>query len=346
MAIINMELQAKEFVLFSLGSCSMWSGRAKLHEDDLGAAAGRLPPAAVASLGSKRLIPRDELKKLEGVKRSMQRELASRGIRMLGGYAVANSLVEEAVRELNLLVKKGQALTDNLMQRFDSIVEDWWAENPEWRHILQAGTPEKEYIRNRIRFEWDAHMIQLPENDELASKLRVSIGLMGPNLFKEIEKEASEFVAKSLKSDRNTASQRTLAPLRRMAKKIGSFAMLDHLAAPIGQICQAVLSSMPAAGKVSEENYLRLIRLAYMMSHIAELRGVAQEVHDGLSVDAAVERIFGSTSASSLDFGDGARAHVVDPSPDELNVALFDDEFGVATASPDGGSPVQSYVDY
>jgi hypothetical protein len=284
---INTNAPLKDVVIISLGAISLWSGRARLVADDLSSNPEDLPPAAIASLGSKRLFPSEKLKPLEKVKRAMWRTLITRGTRFLNGVAISNHDVPETVEELNGLVAEGNRLADELLKHFEATVHTWHEENPDWKHILAAGTPEKEYVRNRIKFGWDAFMVDFPENNVLADKLRTSVGQMGKSLFREIEKEASEFVVKSLKPARNTATQRTVTPLRRMVQKLYRLGMLDSLAVPVSEVCSAVLSTLPSKGRITDGDYLKLIRLANLLSNVSEMRFIGQRVLDGLPIDDA-----------------------------------------------------------
>ena len=295
---IKTDAPLKDVVIISLGAISLWSGRARLVADDLSGNPEDLPPAAIASLGSKRLFPREKLMPLEKVKRAMARALSTRGTRFLNGVAIAHADVEETVAELNGLVAEGNRLADELLKHFEDTVKAWHDENPDWKHILAAGTPEKEYVRNRINFGWDAYMVDFPGNDVLADRLRLSVGQMGKNLFREIEKEAGEFVVKSLKPARNTATQRTVTPLRRMVKKLARLGMLDNLATPVADVCNAVLSTLPSQGRVTDGDYLKLIRLASLLADVGAMRGLGQRVLEGLSVNEAASELMGISSLS------------------------------------------------
>ena len=325
---IKTDAPLKDVVIISLGAISLWSGRARLVADDLSSNPEDLPPAAIASLGSKRLFPREKLMPLEKIKRAMARALSTRGTRFLNGVAIAHADVEETVAELNGLVAEGNRLADELLKHFEETVKAWHDENPDWKHILAAGTPEKEYVRNRINFGWDAYMVDFPGNDVLADKLRLSVGQMGKNLFREIEKEASEFVVKSLKPSRNTATQRTVTPLRRMVKKLSRLGMLDNLAVPVAEVCNAVLSTLPSQGRVTDGDYLKLIHLASLLADVGAMRGLGQRVIDGLSVNEAASELMGTPILS------GSVAEVV---PNEAaasgTAAIFDG---------DGEPPVQA----
>lgn len=366
--MIDTNAPLKGVVIMTLGSTSLWSGRARLVVDDFGASAADLPPAAVASLGSKRLFPREKLKPLEAVKRRMKRALASRGTRFVSGYAIAKEDVGDVLAELDALKAEGNRLKDELLNHFEATVKKWHETNPEWKHILAAGTPEKEYVRNRIQFGWDAFMVDYPENEGLAEKLRTSVGQMGPNLYREIVAEAKEFFAKSLAVTRNVATQRTVTPLRRMAQKLYRLGMLDYLARPIGQVCLAVLDTLPSKGKVTDGDFLKLIRLANFLQHVDEMRAVGQRVVDGLSVEEAAREVMGvealsgvattsagessrpaaSLTASIFDDGDALPVHVVTPS---IAAAVDadpdgDDELAVVVPTPGRRPGAVAVIDF
>lgn len=288
-------------ILFSTSAIKLWSGRAKLTPEDLGNAADDMPPAAIASLGSKQLFPKDQLKALEKVKREMNRVLSAVGTRFLGGWAIAVEDADAVVRELNELVAKGNALADDMFVNFTKILNDWWAENPHWKHILAAGTPERSSVRSRIMFDWNAYMVSSPTNTVIAGKLAGSVSGMGANLFAEVVDEAKDFVKKSLKADRNAGTQKTIKPLQRLAAKLRRLGFLDHHAHPVADVCETILAGIPSVGKITDGDYLKLIRVAYLLADLDGMRTVARRVLDGeLATSLAIEIGGGAGSADTV----------------------------------------------
>ena len=79
----------RNVVVISLSDTSLWTGRAKMTAEDLGLSDEQVPPDAIASLGSKRVIDGDALKPLNKIRYLMRRACLEVGTRFLGGFAVA-----------------------------------------------------------------------------------------------------------------------------------------------------------------------------------------------------------------------------------------------------------------
>lgn len=286
-------------VLFSLGATSLWSGRAKLRVEDLGSIGIDLPPEHVASLGSKRLISKDTIVKLEKVKRRMHRECAAIGTKFLNGYAVPSARAEDLAKSLSALVAEGDRLRQDLLDNFDSAINEWHKENPQWAHILRAGTPEKESIHKRITFGWDAFMVAAPEQPSMAARLMGSVSSLGSSLYDEIAAEANDFVKKSLGLGRQAGSQRTAAPVRRMVDKLRGLKFLDHRIEPLTEVFERIMRVIPATGKVEGEAYVGLVRVAYVLADVAEMHRFGEEVGNGKKIDDVVAEILGAEPSAA-----------------------------------------------
>lgn len=282
-------------IVFSLGAISLWSGRGRLQPEDFGAASIDLPPAAVASLGSKRLISGDILVKLDKVKRKMHRLLASSGAKFLNGYAVAVDKAESMAKALDQLVAEGNALRQNLLDNFDVLLADWHRDNPEWAHILRAGTPEKEAVHKRINFGWDAFMVRTPANEQVAQSLLGAAASLGSTLYSEIAAEANDFVQKSLKPGREKGSQRTATPIRRMVDKLRGLQFLDHRIGPLTQVFDKIVENIPSAGSIEGHAYLCMLRCAYVLADVAEMQRLGERASDGEPLDVLVAEVMGTS---------------------------------------------------
>jgi len=295
-------------IVFSLGAISLWSGRGRLQPEDFGAASIDLPPAAVASLGSKRLISGDILVKLDKVKRKMHRLLASSGTKFLNGYAVAVDRAEGLAKALDVLVAEGNALRQNLLDNFDSLLADWHRENPEWAHILRAGTPEKEAVHKRINFGWDAFMVRTPANEKVARSMLGAAASLGSTLYGEISAEAKDFVSKSLKPGREKGSQRTATPVRRMVEKLRGLQFLDHRIGPLTKVFDKIVENIPATGVIEGHAYLCMLRCAYVLADVDEMQRLGERAGDGEPIDDLAAEIIGALPAAAAPAAQSAQS--------------------------------------
>lgn len=289
----------RNVIVFSLGETSLWTGRAKMKPEDLGLEEGQLPPEAVASLGSKRLISIDSLKPLTNVRYKMRRACMEVGTKFLGGYAVGAEEAEGLLKRLEGLVAEGEKRKASFLNNFDTKVKAWQAANPEWAHIMSAGTPERESIAKRINFGFHSVVVSAPDNAALARNLIGAVEMMGGNLIEEIVAEARQFVERSLISGRDQGSQKTVTPMRRLARKMQALKFIDPALGKMADVINAVLATLPSKGRVDGDAYLSLARVAHLLANRARFADTAQSLQEGqISVADVVATLVATPSGS------------------------------------------------
>ena len=285
----------KNVVVISLAETSIWTGRAKLSADDFGLNADELPPEAIASLGSKRLISPDAIKPLHTVRYKMRRACKEVGTPFLGGFAVSVKESERLVRKLNTIVQEGEQVKRDFIAQFDTKLKQWHEANPEWAHILRAGTPEKDRITNRINFGFEAYLVTTPDNELVAANLLKSVDRIGNNLVEDIVSEAEIFVKRSLSGGREAGTQRTVEPLRRLQNKIESLSFIDPCLVSLSSLLSRMLSTVPTEGRVTGDAFMRLARMGYLLSDGDRFMSLAKEMHTGVkTVEQAYLDLIGS----------------------------------------------------
>lgn len=286
----------KNVVVFSLADTSLWTGRAKMTAEDLGLTEDQVPPEAIASLGSKRLIDGDALKPGSKVRYLMRRACMEVGTRFLGGFAVATEEAEALVGKLDQLVLVGDAFKKTFLATLDNKLDAWHANNPKWRHIMSAGTPERESIGKRISFGYHAIMVQSPENATVAKSLFGAVDMMGSNLVDEIVSEARSFVERSLADGREQGSQKTVGPIRRLANKIHALRFIDPSLGAMAEVVNHVLKTIPEIGKVEAQSFFNLTRVANLLASRARFSETSLALHEGrLTVEDVVKTLTGGT---------------------------------------------------
>jgi len=287
----------KNTVVFSLGETRLWTGRAKLKPEDFGVEEDQLPPEALASLGSKKIISPARIKPLQQIRYKMRRACLEVGTRFLGGFAVALDESEALVRKLEKLVKEGESRKATFLATFDQGIREWHGQNPQWKHILSEGTPEKDKIGKRIGFGYHAFLVQQPSNDSVAQNLLGAVDMMGNNLIDEIVGEARLFVKTSLTSGREDASQKTVNPIRRLARKMVALSYIDPALGSMANAVHALLAKIPTTGKVDGEAFMGLTRTAYLLADPERFRATSKQLHEGsLKQDELLESLIGPSA--------------------------------------------------
>lgn len=280
-------------VVFSLGGTTLWSGRGRLRAEDLGLSEDDAPPEAIASLGSKKLFPPDKLKLLQKKKRLMHRDCAEIGMRFIGGYAVPESKAEELASRLDERVKEGQELADDILRNFDSTVAAWHRENPDWAHILRAGTPEKEAVAKKIRFDYEAYLVSKPKSSVVGARFSGAVSALGDTLYQEVAAEAAAFVKKSLLPGREGGTQKTAAPVRRMVDKLRGLEFLDARIKPLNDVLVRILSRVPSNGCVKDDAFLAIVGCASALADASIMQNIGQRAADGEDIDDLADELMG-----------------------------------------------------
>lgn len=285
----------ESMVVFSLGGTTLWSGRGRLRAEDLGLGEDDAPPEAIASLGSKKLFPPDKLKLLQKKKRLMHRDCGEVGMRFVGGYAVPEHKAEALATRLDARVKEGQDLADDILRNFDSTVAAWHRENPAWAHILRAGTPEKEAVAKKIRFDYEAYLVSKPKNSVVGARFSGAVSALGDSLYQEVAAEAAAFVKKSLLPGREAkgGTQKTAAPVRRMVDKLRGLEFLDPRIKPLNDVLMRILSRVPVSGCVKDDAFLAIVGCASALADASVMQDIGQRAADGENVDDLADELMG-----------------------------------------------------
>lgn len=291
----------RDVVVISLAETSLWTGRSKMTAEDLGLREDQVPPEAVASLGSKRVIDPTALKPLNKIRYLMRRACREVGMRFLGGFAVATEESEAAIVKLDLLVDQGEALKKTFLAQLDAKIAEWHKANPRWQHIMRAGTPERERIGNKIAFGYHAIMVYSPENPRVGKSLLGAVDMMGSSLVEEVVSEARDFVKRSLTDGREQGSQKTVEPIRRLTKKIHSLRFIDPSLGAMAEVLKRVLQTVPDTGQVKAEAFLNLTRVANLLANRERFSETSHALHEGrTTVDDVVAMLTSCTDQPDI----------------------------------------------
>jgi len=285
----------ESMVVFSLGGTTLWSGNGRLRHEDLGLSEDEAPPEAIASLGTKKLFPPAKLKALQKLKRLMHRDCAEVGMRFLGGYAVPEAKAEALAAKLDDRVREGQALADEFLRNFDATVKAWHRDNPEWAHILRAGTPQKEAVGARIRFDYEAYLVSKPKSSVVGARFGGAVSALGDSLYREVASEAADFVQKSLLPGREDGTQRTAGPVRRMLEKLRGLSFLDARITPLIDVLTLVMSRVPANGPVKDDSFLAIVCVASALADPATMQSVGERAAAGESPEDLADELMGGS---------------------------------------------------
>lgn len=254
--------------------CSIWSGRKRLRSDDIKlGAGGKLPPAQVASLGSKRIIDPEDLSVFHALKKRAERTCEAIGVRFLGGYAVPREKTEAVSQTLGEIAKSFTKEKEEFLQRYDEAVEAWVKQYPDFERQLRKELTPLEQVRTRIGFEYA--MYRAAGTATGTGHLGDQVGRLGSQLLREVSVEARELYEQSFAgsagSDRK-ASRKSLGPIRRMREKLAGLGFLDSAVAPMVKTIDALFAAVPKTGPLEDALYDQALSIVLILSDPDKVR--------------------------------------------------------------------------
>jgi hypothetical protein len=209
---------------------SLWSGRKKLRPEDLaanGIEVDKLPPQALASLGTKRIISPDALNPFSNLKREAERICLARGIRFLGGFAIPKDAMDSVIEELKGIKERFNSEKEVLLSKYDREVDRWIAENPpEWATVIRASVESSTIIAQRTSFNFAPVAMDTPEGMEENEGLDEETGGMLTQLFHEVRVAAKQAFEATFVG-RREVNRKALRPVTSMRDKLKGLAFLD-----------------------------------------------------------------------------------------------------------------------
>ncbi len=205
----------------------IWSGRRKLRPEDLHGI--RLPEGTdkVASLGSKKVISPEELRIFSRLKNRAERACREVGVRFLGGVAVPKERFQEALVPIQKAKAQFNEETGKFLARYEQACDEWVRANPEWAEVLDRARVPKNYVSNALEFSYQVFQAQAVGglDEESGSEFAKTVDSLPEQLFCEIATDAQVLWERIASKEKVT--QRAVAVVRRLHRKLQGLAMLD-----------------------------------------------------------------------------------------------------------------------
>ncbi len=232
----------------------IWSGRKKLRPEDL-TASGRLPPADLVSLGSKRLCSPEALQPFFQVKRRAEARCQAIGVRFARAFAIPKAAAKPLLVQLNELGRQFRQARSTFLAAYDAERAHWQEQHPGYERLIAAELLPQAVVATRLAFGYEVFAINAVDGDgELAALLEqggagnLAGGLVG-TLYQEVASEACAFMRESL-TGRTEVTQKFLRPVRALRQKLAGLAFLDPGLGPLVERIDEVLVAVPAQGRI------------------------------------------------------------------------------------------------
>lgn len=248
----------------------IWTGKARLTAKDLRLGSdGEIPPASLATLGSKNICDPKLLRAFGAIKQRMARYMESVGLRFMNGYAVPLSRLDEVSKELNALRDEFYRARDAFLHSYDTAVNDWCSANPEWADIIRDGVMSRDRVADRLGMTWEA--FQITNGDVQASGthgVENKARRLGGDLLQEVIETASEAYSTHLAKPSLHVSFRVRKPLKVMRDKMDGLSFLDGRFKSLVQLMDEALRFLPEDSKepVEGEGYFRISAVIQILS--------------------------------------------------------------------------------
>lgn len=138
---------------------SVWTARAKLQRSDLKVKEDDLPPEAIASLGSKRLFPIEDLRIFNALKTKAFKYLGQVGVQFMKGWLVEESQLGAIDQHLDQMRSEFNKARDAFVDSYYQKTEEWLNQYPEWRDMLAEAMPSVSDVASRFTFGWQGFKI-------------------------------------------------------------------------------------------------------------------------------------------------------------------------------------------
>jgi hypothetical protein len=251
-------MQILSQVVIILINATLWSGKKKLRPEDLaanGIDVGKLPPQALASLGTKRIISPDALSNFTNLKREAERICLAKGVRFLGGYAIPKDSVDDLITELKDIKDRFAAEKIAFLSEYDKKVTDWIAENPpEWAPVIRAAVESSATIAERTSFNFAPVAMDTPDGMEENEGLQEeTFGMMG-QLYHEVRVAAKQaFEATFI--GRQEVNRKALRPILAIKEKLQGLSFLDpETVSETITTIDEVIGKLPRKGPITGSN--------------------------------------------------------------------------------------------
>lgn len=258
----------------------LWSGRKKLRPEDV---RGQVPPAKLASLGSKRIVNPKQVAKFESLKRKAERVLHSNGLRVMGAYAIPIDKVQTVIAELEELKLDFNTKLTEFITNYDEAVRKWILDQEEWGEIIRSSITPVADIMNQMSFGWQVYHLRPTGDSMIDSGLNEQIGGLGQRLIKEVSSEAARIFEKQylLKTRVPATATGTIYALH---QKMLGLAFLDAKAAALCSFLGEVLRESPKSGFIEGEALNKLFGMLLVLSDEEKIMHYGQQLLDGVDI--------------------------------------------------------------
>lgn len=253
-----------------------WSGTTVLRETDIKLGDhGKLPPKEViAQLGQKNILDPKLLDRFNTIKARAIRFLQENGVNYLGGYAVPLEKAPEVLASLDGYVQEYEAAKADFIQRYDSLVDDWIRQNPDFAEELRAARKSRAEVDAKIYARYSAVRVQPIAEDEQVARFNADVDGLAERLLQMVAQTAGKLSLGTLKGKQ--VPIRPVPTLRKISAKLKGLSFLDAGINPIVEMIDALLAKVPADGRISGPLFWETQAVVSVLADVQRMKAIAE----------------------------------------------------------------------
>lgn len=250
---------------------SIPSGEKVIKLEDLqrlGIDTSLLPPAHAASLGKKRIFPKEAIAELKRIARSVPYELRKFSTGILGGWMVPREKLQLAVDICRQAADEFEAAKEQFLDAYNTNLVAWIASQPpEWRQAIKDAAEPAMIVGDKILYNYQFLAFSTPagmtENEGMISQLTSAYG----RLCHEVRQMAKKALEESF-TGRNEVGQRAIRPIHTIREKLDGMRVLGADVGTYVDTIDSVLNNLPKQGWINGKSLLEVTGLVSRLSNM------------------------------------------------------------------------------
>lgn len=322
------ETQALSEGIIVQPSISIFQGRKKLRPEDIPGAMN-LPPEEVASLGSKMVIDRKEVRPFNKLKRRIERDLDLNGGRFLkGAWLISKENFQAAKEAVDTHIEDFRREAQVFVDRFEDLIEEQIQRYPEFADALRRASVPKEAVAAQLQASYVYYTIEVPqEGTEAAEAIAPAINQAKSRVFRDIAMEVDRLYEESIQG-RPQVTRRAISSIGKVRERLENVAFLNSKAQVVADHIGIVLGELPKTGAITEVSDLRKVEaITLLLSNSESMEKLADSevasgrevvLLGGLSTEGLVDQptLIDDAKTESLDVEPDIQPHSDEPAND------------------------------
>ncbi len=241
-----METVYTDNAIFLSLNVSCWTGRAKLVAEDLNVSADELPPETLAALGSKKLIDPQRIQEILKIKTETVRKLNSYGVKLMGGWLISEDLFDTATQYLQNAADKFNLAVANLVNNYDSYLNEWTLQYPEWADKILDAAPTASSVASRFKFGFRAFKLRESRTSFSCDESQESFV---DSAYVQLAADIKKICEDSFADDRASFKISCFKPVRALIDKLRNISFVDPNMGRLASFLDRAVSSYEQATK-------------------------------------------------------------------------------------------------